>query len=407
MPRHVPGRDAEIAARARRIGCRRLTSLCALLLLCGLAVMAVSGSASAAAAKHSHAAKRHPARKPARPRRAKHRLKKPYTAGPKGSSSTAPDPAFMFGYNDDSAGEGLESPAFDAFLTSFSGANVVRTGLNWLTIEPTKGTFHWGATDALYSAMIAKGIRPIWILQNAPSWTWSSILNCLTLVCPGMAPATAHVGDGAALAAMAAQRYPQSAGIEVWNEPNITEFWKPTPDPGVYTNLLKAVYAAVKKVDPTMPVVLGGLAGSMQTNGNWSQTNFLSKVFAYGGGTSMNAVSLHYYLELNQPGGFAPYVQQLRDIRNQYGFGSLPIWITEVGMSTGNPGVTGAIQASWLVAMYKQAQAMGDVQTVIIHQLMPYGPIGIDSGYSVLNRNFSTKPAFCALGELRLNPPVC
>ena len=37
---------------------------------------------------------------------------------------------------------------------------------------------------------------------------------------------------------MVAQRYPEAAAIEIWNEPNVHWFWRPRPDPARYTELL-------------------------------------------------------------------------------------------------------------------------------------------------------------------------
>ena len=75
-------------------------------------------------------------------------------------------------------------------------------------------------------------------------------------------PAPSHYGDAAAFAVLLAQRYPNAAGIEVWNEENLSEFWAPTPDVGAYMTLLGDVYTAVKAAVPSMPVVMGGLAAS-------------------------------------------------------------------------------------------------------------------------------------------------
>jgi hypothetical protein len=47
---------------------------------------------------------------------------------------------------------------------------------------------------------------------------------------------------------------------EMWNEPNIAEFWRPAPKPAEYARLLERGYTAAKQADPDAQVVFGGLS---------------------------------------------------------------------------------------------------------------------------------------------------
>lgn len=47
--------------------------------------------------------------------------------------------------------------------------------------------------------------------------------------------------------------------LEIWREPNTSDFWPPGPDPEGFARLLEASYRAVKRVDPAMSVISGGL----------------------------------------------------------------------------------------------------------------------------------------------------
>ena len=47
---------------------------------------------------------------------------------------------------------------------------------------------------------------------------------------------------------------------EIWNEPDQDIYWSPQDGMTAYSELLRKVYPALKKVDPTCRVLLGGLS---------------------------------------------------------------------------------------------------------------------------------------------------
>lgn len=55
-----------------------------------------------------------------------------------------------------------------------------------------------------------------------------------------------------------ARRFPQAAAIEIWNEPNLSGFWKPEPQPERYAGLVASAYEAIKAADPGIQVIAGG-----------------------------------------------------------------------------------------------------------------------------------------------------
>jgi polysaccharide biosynthesis protein PslG len=100
------------------------------------------------------------------------------------------------------------------------------------------------------------------------------------------------------------------AGIELWNEENTSGFWGgETPNPATYTSMVEAAYPAVKQADPSMTVILGGLApvggyddvhcqqkhGSGHDAKAWNPVNYLQALYADGAGGSFDAVGWHPY----------------------------------------------------------------------------------------------------------------
>jgi polysaccharide biosynthesis protein PslG len=78
-------------------------------------------------------------------------------------------------------------------------------------------------------------------------------------------------------AAEVAARY-SSRGVrtfEIWNEPNIVQFWRPKPNPAAYSADLVAAYAAIKTVDPSAFIISGGLARAVTNGTDYTAIDFL------------------------------------------------------------------------------------------------------------------------------------
>src|SRR3989442_1022252 len=92
-----------------------------------------------------------------------------------------------------------------------------------------------------------------------------------------------------------AARYPQLAGIEIWNEPNMTWAWAPSPDPARYTQLLRLAYDAVKAVNPSMPVIGGSLAANLSPAATSASTPirpFLQSMYDNGARGHLDGISI-------------------------------------------------------------------------------------------------------------------
>jgi hypothetical protein len=328
------------------------------------------------------------------------------------AAATTSTTAIPFGYNDNGVAQKLVTPAQDALLASEGGASIARITFDWRWAEPYKGQFNFAMYDQLYSAMTARGIRPLWILLFAPSWALSSANACNQFVTNCMyPPAPAHDADAGSIAAMLATRYPQSAGIEVWNEPNLSFFWRPAPNPLAFTQLLSTVYSAVKAVSPSMPVVMGGLSD----NQTWAKSNiplmnFLDAAYNDGAAGHMDAIGVHPY-----PGwGYdlsmvSNAMQQVRYERWLHGDMATPMWATEVGVSTnGLVSLSDTQQANNLTYIYNTLAGMSDVGLIAVHTMIQPGvPYTSEWGYGVVTQSRVPRAAFCALAALRQSTFSC
>lgn len=154
-------------------------------------------------------------------------------------------------------------------------------------------------------------------------------------------------GYGSVISQIVTRADPVIRDWEVWNEPDAAQFFDGTPQQ--YAFMLRAADDAIKSVNPTDEVLLGGVSSV-------GATGWLAQVFATPGADAMHAfdiANLHERADLWQlvsdVGGFRGFLAG-------QGFGG-PLWITEHGYPSDpqyqyDPGYTGGAtaQASFLQA---------------------------------------------------------
>ena len=137
-----------------------------------------------------------------------------------------PNPPATFGFNED----WIFQPVPSLDLLERSGAQVARTSIPWAGVEPTRGSFNWHGSDVLYERLRERGIRPLWVLIGAPCFAQQNPGACAS----GnnqLHPDPDYYDEFADFAVSVAKRYPESAGFEVWNEPNYPKYWGGPPEP--------------------------------------------------------------------------------------------------------------------------------------------------------------------------------
>lgn len=338
-----------------------------------------------------------------RPRRERWRIERCRNLRPQlAPVSSERGPHRLFGYN-----EIFDPTSAEIALLARSGADSLRRVATWATVERRRGEFDWTHHDQIYAELRAAGIKPLWIATSAPCWATGRRCGA-----PSTPPDADHVDEFASFTAKLARRYPESLGIEIWNEQNFSMFWRGKIDPGLYGDMLAASAKAIHRVDPEMPVVLGGLAALTERSAGPDDMPFapyLAKLYRSGAMEGVDAIAYHPY-----PGG-GPGSRFLRVIRIQIGNlldvmtahndPDRPIWITETGLSTAGPvPFSEAQQASGLVAIYDMFRHMPQVPVVQFHRFVdtPVNGISREEGFGVVRENGrDPKPAFCALARER------
>src|SRR5207237_989190 len=135
------------------------------------------------------------------------------------------------------------------------GATWIRVDVNWAVIqERGRRSYRWGSFDRVVRAARARGLNVLAAILYTPRWARPSGGS-------GVTP-PANLDDYAAFARSTARHYRRIgvAAYEIWNEPNIADFWAPGPDPARYVQMLRLAYPAIKAGDPSATVVSAGLS---------------------------------------------------------------------------------------------------------------------------------------------------
>lgn len=317
----------------------------------------------------------------------------------------------LFGFNDNSVSGTQLNATSSATAASGDGASSSRVTLDWAWVQPTPAAPNFGMFDAIYNADLARGIRPLFVLFGAPSWTWASGASCSAGSTCNYPPATSHNADWQTFVAQVAARYPKLAGIEIWNEPNQSWAWAGGLDPARYTQLLSLAYTAIKAVNPSVPVIGGALAtdlGSTATSTSIPVQLFVQSMYDNGARGHMDGLSIHPY-----PGAMDWWytykaMSVTTEVRDANG-DSVPLWITEFGMST-TDGWTEAQQALVDSNLLQPLLAYPGVAGVYIHTLIDPTSAPATSperGYGVINANITPKPAYCDIANALHSGYVC
>ena len=246
--------------------------------------------------------------------------------------------------------------ASDAQQMSAAGARSVRLFAYWGLLEPQPGVYDWGRSDSVMQNVAAAGLTPAMQFANVPSWI-SSEPNRPPIYSSAQIAAwqrflanwVHRYGPGGSFwAAHPTLPYHPTTSYEIWNEPNLRINWGGPPNPRDYLRLLKVSKTAIRGADPSATIVFGGLFPFPRPEFGMKALKFLNKFFrGKGAKKAFNVLSLHPYWFT--PPGILPQVRLFRKLLNAHRSAKKPIWITELGWTTGGH--------DWAIAPFKATEA--------------------------------------------------
>ena len=210
------------------------------------------------------------------------------------------------------------------------------TSTSWNRIERSRGTFTWGALDRAVAAAEAAGQEVLLVLGGTPEWA-----------AIGPAPGSEFAGTGSSMpmtdpvlfeeyVRAVVNRYGGRIGAyQIWNEANISEFWRGTPE--LMADLTARAYAVIKKAQPGATVV------AASTGSRWIKgfTEFYPEYLTALGvfGWPIDAFSVHLYpTSTGTPRDRTYLLGMMKTALRIAKAPAKPIWETEINYGITSPG---------------------------------------------------------------------
>jgi polysaccharide biosynthesis protein PslG len=317
------------------------------------------------------------------------------------------------------------------------GATWIRVDFSWPAIQPDQASeYHWGMYDRLVRVADVHNLKILALLAYTPKWAQDPL--CAKLVITKQAgqkcnpKSTELFGQFARAAAI---RYKDTSvrAWEIWNEPNLSAYWKTVQadrkavhaDPIAYARFANAAAIQIRHHNPDSVILTGGLSPMYEPKypKGLRQSDFLAEVLPRLRRDVFDGIAMHPYSWPAMPSKAASYnafytldqgdpQHNLRTIITKAGWGSKELWGTEYGASTkglrhiltpskmGRPDhVTEASQAQIIAQGIDEWYDKPNVGPLFVHsdsdQWLPHRKNNV-SGFGLRRKDGTEKPAYHA-----------
>ncbi len=314
-------------------------------------------------------------------------------------------------------------------LIKDAGFGWVGQQIRWSYVERVQGRPDWAELDRMVDASLQAPVNIMFSVVSSPTWARRDGRTD--------GPPDNPADFARFMGQMAARYKGQVRAYEIWNEQNFAREWGGGRiNAADYVELLKAVYPAIKAGDPDAIVITGALTpnGFVDVNVALDDVLYLEQMYLYQNGVIRqvsDAIGAHAGGFNNPPeldpvartgvGRFKDHpsfyfrrIEQLREVMVKYGDTNKKMWVTEFGWSLPNPAPgyeygfenTELTQAQYLVRAYDIARARYTwvgamfVWNLNFAALPDIAPNDEKPPFSILNRDFSPRPAYTALKQM-------
>jgi hypothetical protein len=262
------------------------------------------------------------------------------------------------------------------------GLRWIRADFDWFRIQPEPARFEWEATDRVVQRSAESGLEVLATLSYTPPWASSHPAS------PATSDPPAETRFWTDFVGAAAERYRgRVRHFQLWNEPNITDFWNGTMRQ-YRTGILEAGAGVLRSLGPSLRVVAPGLA-NLRDWRDWFREAMNAKAL-------IDVVDHHNYadngreaiLDLERDQVLQP---SLRTLIREAGVDDRPFWLTETGRRTdaGN-------QSEYYEDVFVVLQERAWVERVFFFHYTDGAGQG-DGGFGIVNEDLTPKPAYLAL----------
>ncbi len=193
------------------------------------------------------------------------------------------------------------------------GVEWMRVDFSWSRIEPAEGEFDFEYWDAYMDAAVTHDKKVMAILDYETPWLPNQTGRYIRR--ENVPYFLNYVNE-------TVRRYKDNvAAFEIWNEPNMYDFWVGSREDFLY--LFNHTAELIHSIDPEIVIVGGAVAGN--------DPGFIEAMFEYGCMKYVDAISFHPYSTNVQQ--IRMDILELRQLLAKYNYQG-ELWITEIGNPT-------------------------------------------------------------------------
>lgn len=299
-------------------------------------------------------------------------------------------------------------------LVKLSGARRLRVVVPWGSVQPHPDRYDFASLDGVIGTAARRGLEVVPMVDGAPDWAAAGRRPSRPdVIRPPRDPQTLgsflsrlvdRYGSRGAFWATHPDipRLPVTAW-QVWNEPNLPQYWDGHPDAAAYARLLRVVGRAIHRADAHARVVSAGIPNSRL---GVPFAAWVRRFLRAGGRGTFDVFGLHGYG--SSAASVVAAAERARALLRANGAGHAPISMTEFGWADRGPPspftTTSTDQAAdigaaiRLLAARRRALGIADVFYFQLSDAARVGYPGLDWGAytGLLTNDGRPKPAWGA-----------
>jgi polysaccharide biosynthesis protein PslG len=215
------------------------------------------------------------------------------------------------------------------------GVQTIRQTFDWSTIERQPGVYDLSYHDRFVAKAAAHGIRILPVLFNPPSFLRPSHPRA---TCPPYSDS-----DFARFAQALVRRYGRSGSLwlerpdvprkpinawQIWNEPNLPQYWCPRPNAKRYVAMQAVVGRAIQQVDRGAHILTAGLPAS-RLRRSVPLERYLRSMYRAGARRTFDSLAINPYAKNHRH--MRNLLRKIRRLMNRHGDRRGTMWISELG----------------------------------------------------------------------------
>lgn len=274
-------------------------------------------------------------------------------------------------------------------MVATSGAEIVRTDMAWQNVEQSSGVYSFSYYDALVSGLRTAGRKVLLVLDYGNSLYTGGSSNPPT-------NSTMRTAYNNFCVAVANQYHGADVYYELWNEPNLAQFWGGAPDATQFATMVTGAAAAIAAAKPGAQILVGGISSANWPDPVTYMTTFVGAVTK----TNLLGYSLHPYNQGDLVGQ-SPELAIVFDAAFFAVASGKQKWNTEVGYPLSWASNSVQRQAH-LDTRAMIASIRAGLQSHVHYDLCDDGPNKVDDEetYGLFDDNFNIKPTGTAFSAI-------